>query len=114
MTLREYITQNDLYPETPIYGYDWIRFSDLQLDMPVTVLGAVRDGINRAEVVEGDGGIVLVNYHAGSQLYDSRESWLESLADDSKREAERLLENTQPINRQHLPPHLTAAVRRLH
>ena len=94
-TLREYIADHQLDPDISGPGDDWKQWADLRLDLPVHSLGTVQDGINRSEIIECDGGIILCNYQARSVMYDDRAAWIDSLADFDKPEALALLAKSE-------------------
>lgn len=58
----------------------------------LTILGAVRDGLNRSEILETNNGAIIALYEAGIQGFSDRGEWVESLPNSDKPEAEKLLE----------------------
>lgn len=59
----------------------------------LTLLGVVRDGLNTAEILEDDCGVIVALYAGGIQAFDDRESWVESLPKSDREEAGAVIAN---------------------
>ena len=57
----------------------------------LTLLGAVRDGLNTAEILETDGGAIIALYAGGIECFSDREAWIESLPNIDRTQAESML-----------------------
>jgi hypothetical protein len=59
----------------------------------LTLLGEVADGLNKAEILETDNGAIIALYSAEPKQFSNRESWLDSLGNFDREQAENLLSN---------------------
>jgi hypothetical protein len=57
----------------------------------ITLLGEVADGLNKAEILETNMGTIIALCGDEIQTFSDRESWLSSLCESDKPEAESLL-----------------------
>lgn len=60
----------------------------------LTLLGEVKDGLNKAEVLETSNGAIVALYAECPQSFAGREDWLDSMPEADKPEAIALLEGT--------------------
>lgn len=57
---------------------------------PATFLGTVRDGLNRAEILQLSNGAILAIYEDGPQAFADSEAWISSIPDTDIPEAQAL------------------------
>lgn len=57
----------------------------------ITLIGEVKDGLNKSEILQTDSGSIVALYSEGPQMFEGREAWVESLAEFDKPEAKHLL-----------------------
>lgn len=70
-------------------GWRWL-FDDCFAEM-LTLLGTVKDGLNRSEILEASGGVIIALYDDGARAFHDRQAWLDSMPDADTPEAETLL-----------------------
>lgn len=59
--------------------------------VPITLLGALPDGLETCEVLETENGAILALYAGGIESFSDRETWLDSLTNSDRPAAVRLL-----------------------
>lgn len=57
------------------------------------LIGTISDGAGEAEILETDSGAIIALYGAGPESFADRATWLSSLSEADKPEAESILQN---------------------
>ena len=73
-------------------GSRWLFDDDAQT---LELLGTVSDGLAEAEILETDSGAIIALYADGPQAFADREAWIESLSEADKKEAARILAESE-------------------